>query len=462
MCLAATLATAGCVNLAPVHERPAAAVPPTFPERIEPDGETVAAALSWSEFFRDPRLRSLVETAISENRDLVIATSRIEQARARFRIQDSNRYPQVGTDASGTRSRSVFFGPNPELGGAFTIDLYNVSVGVTAFELDFFGRLANLSEAARAQYLASIAGQRALYLSLIREVASAYFELLEVDAQIELSASTAAARAEELRLARLRLDVGATSALDFRQAELLLFQAQQQLASERQAREEIRNALVILLGGKEYDAISDGLALEDQIAVERLQAGTPSELLLNRPDIIAAEQNLRAARANIGAARAAFFPNISLTGSAGFGSDDLSNLFSGDNFTWSYGPSISLPIFDWGRREADVALTRALETEALATYDLTVQTAFREVSDALAGRRWLAERYRLQSEALAAQEEIARLARIRYREGVVNYLEVLDAERSRLAGAQAQIELARLKQQNEVALFIALGGGLND
>ena len=215
----------------------------------------------------------------------------------------------------------------------------------------------------------------------------------------------------------------------------------------------------MLVGGTVPDALPDGLPLESQADDRRLAAGLPSDLLLVRPDIIAAEEQLRAARANIGAARAAFFPTISLTGNAGFASDSLDDLFSGSGFGWSFGPTISLPIFDWGAREADLDLAKALEVEQVATYDKTVQTAFREVSDALAGRRWLAEQVATLERAVEAQERIARLARLRYREGVADYLEVLDAERNLFSARQQLLATERAWLQNRATLFVALGGG---
>ncbi|KPM25768.1 RND transporter [Citromicrobium sp. RCC1885] len=334
-----------------------------------------------------------------------------------------------------------------------------MGVGVSSFELDFWGRVASLSNAARAEYLSSVASQRAFYLSLIADTATTYYEIVETQEQIALAEATAESRREGLRIAKLRLDNGVTSALPFRQAETLLTQAEQQLASEQLALAQLRNQLGVLVGGTVPDALSDGLPLESQADDRRLAAGLPSDLLLVRPDIIAAEEQLRAARANIGAARAAFFPTISLTGNAGFASDSLDDLFSGSGFGWSFGPTISLPIFDWGAREADLDLAKALEVEQVATYDKTVQTAFREVSDALAGRRWLAEQVATLERAVEAQERIARLARLRYREGVADYLEVLDAERNLFSARQQLLATERAWLQNRATLFVALGGG---
>lgn len=465
-------ALSGCVNLAPDHVRPESTVAPVFDPEVRPDGTVVAAQLSYSEWFDDPRLKQLIASAVANNSDLLAATARIEQARAQYRIQDSRRLPTVVADGAGTRTRqSTAANPAFTAGGAgddsdtpssITYDVFNIGVGVSSFELDFWGRLANLSDAARAEYLATVAAQRAFYLSLIADTATTYFEIVETREQIALAEATAESRREGVRIAQLRLDNGVTSALPFRQAETLLTQAEQQLSIEKLALAQLQNQLAVLVGGVVPENLSQGLTLDAQgDGSRRLSAGLPSDLLLARPDIIAAEEQLRAARANIGAARAAFFPTISLTGSAGLTSSSLDDLFSSDGFGWSFGPSISLPIFDWGAREADLDLARALEVEQVANYSRTVQTAFREVSDALAGRRYLSEQIDTLEQAVTAQERIAHIARLRYREGVADYLEVLDAERNLFSARQQLLATQRAWLQNRATLFVALGGGFD-
>ncbi|MEH6724001.1 MAG: efflux transporter outer membrane subunit [Qipengyuania sp.] len=457
---AMALALAGCVNMAPDHTRPPLASAPAYDPEYRPDGTVVANTLSYRDWFIDPRLVALIDTAVANNRDLIAATARIEQARAQYRIQDSRRLPTAVASASANRTRTPLGTVDPAASGSVTTDRFDVGVGVTSFELDFWGRVANLSDAARAQYLATEANQRAFYLSLIADVASTYFELLETNDQIDLAHATLESRQEGLRIAQLRLDAGVTSALPFRQAETLLTTAEQQLASEKLAQARLRNQLSVLVGGGFPAELPAALPMVAQENAMVLDAATPSDLMLVRPDIVAAEEQLRAARANIGAARAAFFPSISLTGSAGFASSELGDLFGSDGFTWSFGPSISLPIFDWGAREADLDLARARETEQVALYEKAVQTAFREVSDGLAGRRWLAEQVAAQEQGVAAQERIARLARLRYREGVADYLEVLDAERNLFSARQQLLATRRAYLQNGTTLFVALGGGL--
>ncbi|MGL6042545.1 MAG: efflux transporter outer membrane subunit, partial [Sandaracinobacteroides sp.] len=255
-------------------------------------------------------------------------------------------------------------------------------------------------------------------------------------------------------------DAGVTSALDFRQAESLLTQAETELAGLKLARAQSRNQVEVLIGGPAPDDLPDPLPLGGQRPTQPLAGGLPSQLLTTRPDILAAEEQLRAARANIGAARAAFFPAIALTGGLGTASADLANLFTGDGLNWSFGPSISVPLFDWGRRKGNVAVAVAREDIAVATYERTVQEAFREVSNALAGRAYYAEQVAAQERATVAQRAIARLARIRYREGVANYLEVLDAERNLFTAEQTLLSLRRQELDNLAALYAALGGGL--
>jgi len=455
-------ALAGCANFAPDHTHPDLAAPPAYESEYRPDGALAASQISYREWFADPRLVALLDEALTNNRDLVASTARIEQARAQYRIEDADRLPALSGTASAVRARQSVTSQTTggeTLAVPVTGNFYDAGVAVSAFEFDFWGRVANLSAAARAQYLASIAAQRAFYLSLIGDTANTYFEILETQEQIALAQATAESRKEGLRIAKLRLDAGVDSALEFRQAETLLTQAEQQLSVERLALARLRNQLAVLVGGRVPGELPNALTLAEQLGDSPIDAGLPSELLLARPDIVGAEQQLRAARANIGAARAAFFPTISLTGSAGFSSNSLDSLFSSDSLGWSFGPSIYLPIFNHGALAANLDLAKALEVEQVAAYDKTVQAAFREVSDALAGRRYLDEQVDTLSRAVGAQDRIAKIARLRYREGVADYLEVLDAERNLFSAQQDLLATRRSALQNRASLFIALGGG---
>ncbi|GHB02056.1 outer membrane protein OprM [Algimonas arctica] len=457
---ASVLMLAGCAHITPSLTTTELPTAQSFDADYRPDGTIVASELSYQDYFNDPKLHALIESALNNNRDLLAATARVEQARAQFRIQDSRRLPTVGADGSAVRARtpSVDSNNNPV---AVTFNSFDVGVGIASYELDFWGRVKNLTEVARSQYLATVSAQRAFYLSLVGDVASTYFDLIETEEQITLAAETIATREKSLKLARLRLDAGVTSALDFHQAEALLTQAQQALSTQQLSAATIRNQLTVLIGGRLPKSLPEGLSLGEQTFIAGLDAGLPSDLLLVRPDIIAAEQSLKAANANIAVARAAFFPTISLTGRTGLSSSDLGDLFSSDSLTWRFGPSIDLPIFDWGAREADLGLAKAQEMESVANYDKVVQTAFREVSDALAGRRWLAELVHARTRTVTVQQRIGFLAQRRYDEGTASYLEVLDAERNLFIARQSLLDARRMEDQNAVSLFIALGGGLN-
>ena len=464
--LGLVLLLGGC-QLAPEHERPTLPTPDSYPKVYLPAlGEAVASDIAWREFLNDPRLRVLVDSALINNRDLRVAVERIEEARGQFRIQGASRYPTLGLNADATRGRF------PTGAGAGTtnaiqasgarsgiVEQFSVGLGVTAFELDFWGRVRNLTEAARAQYLSTIEAQRAFRLSLIADVASSYLDLREADERIALARATLQSRQDGLRIARVRLDAGITSALDWNQAQALLTQAETELAGLRLAQAQQRNFLIQLVGGEIDQNLPAPVPLAAQIDQRILAAGLPSELLYIRPDILAAEESLRAARANIGVARAAFFPQISLTGSFGYASTELNNLISSDNETWSIGPTISLPLFDFGRNRGNLTVAQARQNIAVAEYESAILTAFREVADALAGRRYLAEQVAAQLENVATLQRIADLAEERYAEGVVNYLQVLDASRNLFQAEQEFVQIKRAQVQNLLELYIALGGG---
>lgn len=461
--LGSVLVFAAC-SLAPAHTRPELASAPEYPAVYEGDSATAgtsASEIEWREFIVDDRLEALIDLALENNRDLSMFTSRIDEARGFYRIQGADRLPTIGVRGDATRTRSGAAASGASAGSdPVTFDRYSIGVGASVFELDFWGRVRNLSEAARSQYLATVQAQRAFRLSLIRQVASTYLASVEAEERLRLAEATVASRSEGLRIAQVRFEAGITSGLDYRQAESLLMQAETQLAGLRLAQAQLQNSLAVLVGSRGGETLPAPRSLTEQSSGIRLDPGLPSDLLLARPDIIAAEEQLRAARANIGAARAAFFPSISLTGSLGFASSDLDNLLGDDGLTWSFGPSVNLPIFDGGRRRGNLTVAEAREDIAIANYEVTVQEAFREVADALAGRRFLAEQVAAQERATQAQREIAELARTRYDEGVVGYIEVLDAERNLFSAEQALLQLRRSEAENLVTLYVVLGGGL--
>ncbi len=459
-----TLVFAGACHFAPPHVQPPLPTPPVYLSATDSDATvgTRATDITWREFFRDPRLQTLIATALRSNRDLVIAVEQIEVARGQYRIQSADRFPSPVASAGASRSGAGEAVTGIAGAGTITTDRLNVGASVPSFELDFWGRVRDLSEAARSRYLATIQAQRAFRLSLIQDIATNYLQWLEAQQQIQLAEQTVASRREGVRIAQVRLNSGLTSALDFHQAESLLMQAQAALAGLRLQSAQLDNLLFVLVGGPLPAPLPAPLPLSEQLSPLTLAAGLPSELLLARPDVIGAEERLRAAEANVGAARAAFFPTISLTGALGFASDALRNLVGSDGLNWNYGASAAAPIFNRGRLHGNVDVARAQDRIAIADYERTIQGAFQEVSNALAGRRFLAEQVAAVERGTQAQRQIAALAHTRYLEGVVSYIEVLDAERSLFAAEQQLLQLRRVEASNLVALYIALGGGARE
>lgn len=447
----------GCIIPPPVAVRePVAPIAAGFPAPSSPEG-VKAQSIGYADYFPDAHLKALIELGLNRNRDLAVSIAQIAEARAQYRIEQSDRYPALSGSGDSTRTRT----PASAVGtDPFISTRQNIGVSVPGFELDFWGRIRNLSEAARRRYLSTAIGTQTARLALIRSIAEQYWVVLETDERLAIAKATVASRQENLRIARLRLDAGVTSALDFRQSESLLTQAETELAALSLASAQSSNMLTVLVGGPLPTELPAPLPLVQQEPVQALAAGLPSELLEVRPDIVAAEEALLAARADIKAARAAFFPRITLTGSLGYASTDLGNLFSSRDLAWSFGPAINLPIFDWGQRKGNLDLAVARQDIAVSTYEKTVQEAFREVADALAGRQYYAEEVAAQERSTQALGEISRLAQIRYREGVAGYLEVLDAERNLFAAQQALLSLRRQELANLAGLYTALGGGI--
>ena len=333
-----------------------------------------------------------------------------------------------------------------------------MGLGLASWELDFWGRVRSLKDAALQNYLATDAAAQAATLSLITQVADSYLTLRELDERLELTRETIASRAESLRIFRRRFDVGAISKLDLTQVETLWQQARALGADLERIRAEQAHALALLVGAPLTLPVQKQ-PLDDAAVMRELPAGLPSDLLANRPDIVAAEHQLQAANANIGAARAAFLPSITLTGAFGTASAELDGLFSGASRAWNFAPSISLPIFDAGRRQSALDLAEARRDQAVAGYEKTIQAAFRDVSDALSARHWLAEQVEVLRATVAAQTERARLAQLRYDHGASPYLEVLDAQRDLLAAQQTLVQTRRALLSSRVGLYAALGGG---
>lgn len=452
--LAAAALLAGC-SFIPTYERPTAPVPATY---ATTSGQTSAApAVPWQNYFAEPRLQRLIEAALANNRDLRVAMLNVEQARATFQVRRADLYPGVGVAANASRA--------PATGTGDLTNSFNVGLAISAWEIDFFGRIASLKEQALAQYLATEEGRNAAQVSLVAAVANGWLNLLADEELLGLSRQTLASREESVRLTQLRLDAGVASELDFRQAQSLTQAAKATLAQQQRQRALDENALALLLGQALPDDVRASLAggrLADAPAMAALPAGLTSDLLTRRPDIRQAEQQLMGANANIGAARAAFFPRIALTTQAGTASGELSGLFKSGSWGFSIAPSLLMPIFDAGRNQANLDSAQASRGIAIAQYEKAIQTAFREVSDALAGQATLGEQ--AQAQQLQAEAESARLqlADLRYRNGVSSYLDLLDAQRSLFAAQQAVVQVRLAQLQNQVSLYKALGGGAPD
>lgn len=467
--LALTSALTAC-NLAPQYRQPIAPVSATYPDAGA--GTRTAAEIGWREFFADEQLKAYIAAALANNRDLAQAVARVAQARAQYRIQDAQRLPPLDLSASAARTRiplnSLGFGDALPGGGdaqnptSITYNQFALGARVSAFELDFWGRVRNLAEAQRRQYLATVEAERAFRLSLVGQVAATYLQIRAAEEQIALAERTVTSRREGLGIAKRRMDAGVTSSVDYDQAVALLTQAETQLAELRRTVAQSQNLLTVLVGGPITGPLPAGRRLGDQNQFAAIEPGLPSALLVNRPDVLQAEQQLLAANANIGAARAAFLPSISLTGLAGFVSPALSSLIDGNSRQYQVQGAALLPIFDWGRRKAQLNLSRAQADELTAAYQRTVQGAFREVADALVARRRFAEQIEAQTRAVDAQRRLARTARLRYNNGIAIYLEVLDAERNLFSAEQQLLTLRSSALQNDVTLYVALGGGLRE
>lgn len=452
--LCVALALTGCA-VGPDYQRPAQELPQAW------QGESADAqqqiARDWWRGFGDERLNTLVSEALEHNRDLVASAARVDEARAQAGIARAALLPQVSAEGSFQRNRvSQEMYPAPYVRDARTAN------GVLSWELDLWGKLRRADEAARADFAAARLTRDAAELSIAAQVAQTYFQLLAYDAQLDITRRTLSTRDESLKLNKRRFEGGMTSELDFRQAEAEAAAARAQVPVLEQSVRQTENALAVLVGrspramveGKLERAELGGLAVPPVVS-----AGLPSSLLTRRPDVLAAEEQLHAANARIGVARAAYFPSIGLTSAIGSQSADLGNLFTGPARTWSFAANLAMPIFDWGKTGAGVDAANARQRQALAQYDKAIQTAFRETLDALSATTTSTQRESAQRTQLNALKNTLKLAKLRYDNGYSSYLEVLDAERGAFQ-AELQLVDARLNQLNaSVSLVKALGGG---
>lgn len=457
---ASPLALAAC-SMTPAYERPAAPVPPSWPvgDTYLRQSEAALPAIGYRDIFRDARLQQIIETALANNRDLRIAAANIAIARAQFRIQRAARLPTISASGDAAVRRGATRIPDGSVatGGAVN-DSYSVGLGITAFEIDLFGRVAALSRAALEDYFATEAAARTTRLALVGDIADAW-TTYAADRSLLLLAERTARNAEtSVRLTRARLQGGIAPRTDLRQAETVLAQANSDLAEQRTALAQDANLLRLLVGTDVPLALLP-VSIETVVPnLAELPAGLDSGILLRRPDVVQAEYDLRAANARIGAARAALFPRISLTGLLGLASGSLTGLFTGGAFTWSASGGVDYDIFAGGARRAQVDQARATFDRALATYERTVQTAFREVSDALARRGTIGAQLAAQSAFVTAARDNYALTDARYRGGIDAFLQSLDAQRS-LYSAERSLVATRLTQaQNLTALYRTLGG----
>jgi multidrug efflux system outer membrane protein len=483
----AIAASLGACSLTPVYQRPALPVPgayPASPANLAPSpgvakatpapaqaGAPTAADIAWQDFFADARLRELIGLALANNRDLRVAALNIESARAQYRIQAAEQLPHLSANASSSLSRTPADLSTTGQAGIFR--QYGVNLGVSSWEVDFFGRLGSLKAQALESFLATEEARRSTQISLVAEVASDYLTLLADTDRLALARRTLASQSDSYALTQRTAEVGLASELTLRQTQTSVETARADVARYSGQLAQDRNALALLLGaalppwlGQDADEADEAAHPADATvlpaalnALPDLSPGLPADLLQRRPDILEAERQLRAANANIGAARAAFYPSISLTTNAGTESSALSGLFKGGAGSWTFAPQISLPIFDAGSNRANLALATVKRDIDVAQYEKAIQTAFREVADALALRATLQRQLQAQQALVEASAEAYRLSEARFRRGADSYLQVLDSQRS-LYSAQQDLIATQLSQvSNRVTLYKTLGGG---
>lgn len=450
--IAAVLVLSGCSMLEPRSTEVAPAIPAQWPATASTAPAVEVDAIGWRDYFVDARLQTVIDQALDNNRDLRVAVLNVEKARAQYRIQRADRVPAIAAQGQMTRTG----------GDAPVAEQFSANLGVAEFELDLFGRVRNLSEAALQQYFAEAANRRSAQLSLVAEVANAWLTLGADREQLRIAQDTLAAHQDSLRLTEARHRLGGASALELSQTRTLVETARTDVARYQGQVAQDRNALTLLAGGPVDDsALPDG-AVRDVAAVRAIPAGVPGDVLLRRPDVMSAEHLLLAANANIGAARAAFFPSIRLTGSVGSASTELSGLFDSGTRVWSFMPQISIPIFQGGKLRAGLGVANANRDIALAQYEKAIQSGFREAADALALNDSLDAQLESQQALVAAAEQAQTLSQARYDAGLDSFLTLLDARRTAYTARQSLVSTELAQQSNQVALYKVLGGGWHE
>jgi multidrug efflux system outer membrane protein len=451
--LAAAVLASGCAVLEPALPAAEPSIPaewPLPPTTIEAPAATAAADIGWRDFFTDPRLEAVIERALANNRDLRVAVLNIEKARAQYGIQRADRLPSLGANAALART-----------GGSDrpVTEVYTADLAITEFELDLFGRVRNLSESALQRYFAQEEARRSAQLALLAAVANAYLNLAANQEQLRIAQETLRTREEYFALTEKRYELGAESALELSLARTQVESARAEAARYAGLVAQDKNALNLLVGAQVEPALLPEAFDESVTGLGALPARLPSEVLLRRPDVLAAEHQLLAANANIGAARAAFFPKITLTGAVGTTSDELSGLFDSGTGIWSFVPKVEVPIFEGGRLRANLGVATADRDIALAQYEKAIQAGFQEVADALALTGTLADQRAARQAAVDAAAEGDRLSRARYRAGRDNYLVLLEAQRILYVAQQTLVATQLAEQANRVTLYKVLGGG---
>ena len=460
LCLAASTLTA--CSLAPTYVRPTAPVTKQWPvasTTAQESGEQSRTTdIGWRSMFRSPKLQSLIEASLANNRDLRIATLNIEAARNTYRIQRSNLLPSI--NASGSFTRQDLSTSRNDSGKTEITSAYTAGIGTTAYELDLFCRVRSLSNRAINQYLATEEGRKAVQTSLVAEVANAYLTYLADVELLLLTESTLRTRQDAYDLIKRSFDLGAKSRLDVAQSATLVESARANLAQYQRQAEQDKNALTLLVGKEIDPMLLEPQPLADVQVLERLPVGIPSVVLLDRPDIRQAEYALKAENANIGAARASFFPSISLTGSAGFASASLSDLFvTGSSGVWSFAPQVTLPIFQAGRLRSNLKLAETNRDIAVNRYEKAIQSAFREVADALVARATYTEQLQAQRALVKESDQAWTITKARYDHGIDSHFALLDAQRSLFEAQKNEILIHQQTLANLINLYKALGGG---
>ena len=446
----AALALSGCINLAPQYQQPEAPVPGAWQPQVK--GE-VSTDIEWQQFFTDKRLAQLQTLALENNRDLRLASLNIEKAQAQYRIQRAAAFPTIDAGISGTHSRTSTSGTTT------TTHDYSAQLGLSSYEVDVFGRVQNLQDEALEDYLALTETRCSTQISLVAEVATAWLTLAADNERLQLAEETLTSQQATYELTQSSFALGGSTALAVAQAQTTVESARVDVAEYQSQILQDRNALRLLVGSDIPDALLPGTRLQTAAALVQVPAELPSSLLQRRPDVLAAEHSLKSANIDIGAARAAFFPSISLTANAGSASSSLSNLFRAGSGAWTFAPSISVPIFDAGSNRATLDAAKVEKEIQVQTYQQTLQTAFKEVADALAVRSTLDQRLAAQQALTDASQKSFDLSDALYRAGSQSYLEALDAQRSLYSAQQDLITLRLAEQSNRVTLYKVVGGG---